>query len=160
MQVLNLPKTDLKLQRKGNRLTVFDILRRKSVTLTPEEWVRQHFIHFLINQKGYNPSCMANEVSLSLNNTQKRCDTVVYDSQARPIMIVEYKAPHIPISQNVFSQICRYNIKMRVRWLIVSNGIQHYCCKIDYENESYTFLPDIPSWEELTVESLEPTTNL
>ena len=70
MQVLNLPKTDLKLQRKGNRLTVFDILRRKSVTLTPEEWVRQHFIHFLIDRKGYNPSCMANEVSLCLNNTQ------------------------------------------------------------------------------------------
>ena len=95
MEVLNLPKTDLKLQRNGNRLTVFDILRKKMVALTPEEWVRQHFIHFLINQKGYNASCIANEVALNLNNTQKRCDTVVYDSQALPIMIVEYKAPLI-----------------------------------------------------------------
>lgn len=149
MEVLNLPKTDLKLQRKGNRLMVFDILRKKMVTLTPEEWVRQHFIHFLINQKGYNASCIANEVALCLNNTQKRCDTVVYDTQARPIMIVEYKAPHIAISQRVFSQISRYNIKMRVQWLIVSNGIHHYCCRINYENETYEFLSDIPSWEEV-----------
>ena len=149
MEVLNLQKTDLKLQRKGNRLMVFDILRKKMVTLTPEEWVRQHFIHFLINQKGYNASCIANEVSLCLNNTQKRCDTVVYDTNACPIMIVEYKSPHIPITQKVFNQISRYNIKMHVRWLVVSNGIQHYCCRINYENETYEFLPDIPSQETL-----------
>lgn len=128
---------------------VFDVLRKKMVTLTPEEWVRQHFVHFLINQKGYNASCIANEVSLSLNNTQKRCDTVVYDAQASPVMIVEYKAPHIHVSQTVFNQICRYNMKMRVRWLVVSNGMQHYCCRINYEEETYEFLPDIPSWEEL-----------
>jgi len=149
MEVLNLPKTDLKLQRKGNRITVFDILRKKYVVLTPEEWVRQHFIHFLIGQKGYNASCIANEVALNLNNTQKRCDTVVYDAQARPVMIVEYKAPHIPINQRVFSQISRYNMKMRVRWLVVSNGMQHYCCKVNYEDETYEFLSDIPSWNEL-----------
>jgi hypothetical protein len=149
MEALNLPKTDLKLQRKEDRVTVFDILRKKFVVLTPEEWVRQHFIHFLINQKGYNSSCIANEVALCLNNTQKRCDTVVYDTQARPIMIVEYKAAHISISQRVFNQISRYNIKMHVPWLIVSNGIQHYCCRVNYENETYEFLPDIPSWQEL-----------
>ena len=149
MEPLNLPKSDLKLQRKGNRVTVFDILRKKYVALTPEEWVRQHFIHFLINQKGYNASCIANEVALCLNNTQKRCDTVIYDAQAHPIMIIEYKAPHIPISQKVFSQISRYNIKMRVRWLVVSNGMQHYCCRINYEEDSCEFMSDIPSWETL-----------
>ena len=149
MEALNLPKSDLKLQRKGNRVTVFDILRKKYVALTPEEWVRQHFINFLIHQKGYNASCIANEVALCLNNTQKRCDTVIYDAQAHPIMIIEYKAPHIPISQKVFSQISRYNIKMRVRWLIVSNGMQHYCCRINYEENSCEFIPDIPSWETL-----------
>ena len=149
MEALNLPKTDLKLQRNGNKVTVFDILRKKYVVLTPEEWVRQHFIHFLINHKGYNASCIANEVTLNLNNTQKRCDTVVYDAQAHPIMIIEYKAAHIPITQLVFNQISRYNIKMKVRWLIVSNGMQHYCCKVNYENETYEFLPDIPSWQEL-----------
>ncbi|MBO6125245.1 MAG: type I restriction enzyme HsdR N-terminal domain-containing protein [Bacteroidaceae bacterium] len=149
MEVLNLPKTDLKLQRKGNRLMVFDIIRKKMITLTPEEWVRQHFIHFLINQKGYNASCIANEVALNLNNTQKRCDTVVYDSHALPIMIVEYKASHIPIDQKVFNQISRYNIKMHVRWLVVSNGMQHYCCRINYEDGTYEFMPDIPSWQDL-----------
>ena len=149
MEALNLPKTDFKLQRKGNKVTVFDVLRKKHVVLTPEEWVRQHFVHFLIEQKGYNASCIANEVALCLNNTHKRCDTVVYDNQAHPIMIVEYKASHIPISQSVFNQISRYNIKMRVRWLVVSNGMQHYCCKINYEDETYEFVPDIPSWEVL-----------
>ena len=130
---------------------VFDILRRKFVVLTPEEWVRQHFIHFLIQQKGYNSACIANEVSLNLNNTRKRCDTVVFDAQACPIMIVEYKAPQIPITQTVFDQISRYNIKMKVRWLIVSNGMQHYCCRINYEGETYEFSPDIPTWQELTL---------
>ena len=128
---------------------VFDILRKKMVTLTPEEWVRQHFIHFLINQKGYNASCIANEVSLCLNNTLKRCDTVVYDTEAHPIMIVEYKSPHISITQKVFNQISRYNMKMHVRWLVVSNGIQHYCCRINYEDGTYEFLPDIPSQDTL-----------
>lgn len=151
METLNLPKTDLKIQRMGNRLMVFDILRRKFVVLTPEEWVRQHFIHFLIQQKGYNSACIANEVSLNLNNTRKRCDTVVFDAQACPIMIVEYKAPQIPITQTVFDQISRYNIKMKVRWLIVSNGMQHYCCRINYEGETYEFSPDIPTWQELTL---------
>lgn len=151
METLNLPKTDLKIQRMGNRLMVFDILRRKFVVLTPEEWVRQHFIHFLIQQKGYNSACIANEVSLNLNNTRKRCDTVVFDAQACPIMIVEYKAPQIPITQTVFDQISRYNMKMKVRWLIVSNGMQHYCCRINYEGETYEFSPDIPTWQELTL---------
>ena len=149
MEVLNLPKTDLKLQRKGNRITVFDILRKKYVVLTPEEWVRQHFIHFLINQKGYNASCIANEVALNLNNTQKRCDSVVYGKQAEPLMIIEYKAPNIDITQQVFEQISRYNIRLRVKWLIVSNGLQHYCCQIDYESGTYQFVEDIPTYNDI-----------
>lgn len=147
MQALNLPKTDLKLVIRDNRTQVYDILRRKYVALTPEEWVRQHFIHFLVSTKGYNAAQMANEVTVELNGMRKRCDSVVYDSSATPVMVIEYKAPHVAITQQVFDQICRYNSQLRVPWLIVSNGLQHYCCRIDYENGSYHFVPDIPTWD-------------
>lgn len=149
MQALNLPKTELKIARKNGAPVIFDVLRRKFVALTPEEWVRQHFVHYLIEHKGYPPACVGNEISLSLNGTQKRCDTVVYDSEAQPLMIVEYKAMHIPITQRVFEQISRYNMQMHVRWLIVSNGLQHYCCLIDYQTGTYQYLPDIPDWASL-----------
>ena len=92
---------------------------------------------------------MANEVALSLNNTKRRCDTIVYDMTATPLVIVEYKAPTVDISQAVFDQIVRYNMVLHAKYLIVSNGINHYCCKIDYSNHSYVFLPEIPSYNEL-----------
>ena len=127
MQELNLPKTDLKIITKDGKLHVFDVLRRKYVALTPEEWVRQQFVHFLIGQKGYPAECIGNEISINLNGTKKRCDTVIYDGNAQPTMIVEYKSPQVEITQQVFEQISRYNIKLRVKWLVVSNGLQHYC---------------------------------
>lgn len=146
MQALNLPKTELKMVRKDGKSMIFDILRRRFVVLTPEEWVRQHFVHFLLEHKGYPAACIGNEISLSLNGTQKRCDSVVYDTDAAPLMIIEYKRPHVSVTQKVFEQISRYNIEMRVRWLVVSNGLQHYCCHIDYETGTYRYLPDIPDW--------------
>ena len=142
MKTLNLPKTEFKIISRGEKLNIFDILRRRYVTLTPEEWVRQHFIHFLIEYMG-------NEISLDLNGTRKRCDSVLYDKEARPIMIIEYKAPHIPITQETFQQISRYNMKLHVPWLIVSNGMEHYCCQVDYKKGEYHFLSDIPQYDAL-----------
>ena len=147
MQSLNLPPAELKLSEHNGQSCVFDILRRRYIRITPEEWVRQHFVHYLIEHKGYPSELLANEVSLSLNSTTKRCDTVLYDQKAQPRMIVEYKAPHIALSQKVFDQISRYNIVLRVPYLIVSNGIQHYCCRVNYEQQTYQFLREIPDYE-------------
>ena len=146
---LNLPSFEAKITEKDGTPYIYDILRKKWLVITPEEWVRQHFIHFLIERKGYPLLRMANEVSLHLNGALRRCDSVLYDLHARPKMIIEYKAPHIKITQKVFTQICSYNLIMRVDYLIVSNGLQHYCCKVDYARRTYTFLKDIPSYEEI-----------
>lgn len=146
MPPLNLPSYPIKIVEKDGKRSVFDIIRRKYVALTPEEWVRQHFTRYLIEEKEFPKELMANEVFLSLNGMAKRCDTVIYNRFLEPLVIVEYKAPHIPITQAVFDQITRYNITMRVDYLIISNGISHYCCKIDYEKQSYAFLKEIPGY--------------
>lgn len=149
MEPLNLPKADLKIAKHGGRTMVYDLLRRKYVTLTPEEWVRQHFVHFLITCKGYPAGLMANEMAITLGATRKRCDSVVYGQHALPLMILEYKAPHVALTQKVFDQIYRYNLRLRVDWLVVSNGLQHYCLRMDYKNGTYHFMPDIPRYGEL-----------
>ena len=146
MQALNLPETELKVTTKDGKQHVFDILRRKYVALTPEEWVRQQFVHYLISHKGYPAECIGNEISLTLGGTKKRCDSVVYGQGAQPVMIVEYKSPQVEITQQVFEQISRYNIKLRVKWFVVSNGLHHYCCQIDYESGTYRFVEDIPPY--------------
>ena len=128
---------------------VFDQLRRKYVALTPEEWVRQHFIHFLIDHKGYPQGLLTNEVQLQIGEKRLRCDTILYDKSLQPRMIIEYKAPSISISQKVFDQITIYNFLLKVDYLIVSNGIQHYCCRMDYDNQRYCFLEDIPDYQSL-----------
>ena len=125
---------------------IFDVIRRRYVILTPEEWVRQHFVHFLTECKGYPSTLMANEVQVALNGTRKRCDTVLNKRGLTAQMIVEYKAPDIAISQSVFNQITRYNMVLKVDYLVVSNGLQHYCCKMNYAENSYFFLPDIPDY--------------
>lgn len=155
MQVLNLPKTELKVITKNGKPHVFDILRRKYVSLTPEEWVRQQFVHYLIIYKGYPAECIGNEVSITLNGTRKRCDSVVYGTSAEPLMILEYKSPGIEITQRVFEQISRYNIKLKVKWLIVSNGMQHFCCSINYESGSCQFVEDIPDY--INIREASPT---
>lgn len=149
MLSLNLPAFDTKIASRDGKNVIFDVIRRRYVALTPEEWVRQHFVHFLIAHKGYPASLMANEVLLNLNGTKKRCDTVLYARDLSARMIVEYKAPHIEITQAVFDQIARYNIVLKVAYLVVSNGLQHYCCCLDYEKQSYTFLQDIPDYGSL-----------
>ncbi|AVM56880.1 hypothetical protein C3V43_03250 [Bacteroides heparinolyticus] len=149
MMVLNLPPFDIKIAVKDGKNTVFDVIRRRYVALTPEEWVRQHFVHFLLEHKGYPQALMANEVQVQLNGTKKRCDTVLYRRDLTARMIVEYKAPDIAITQKVFDQITRYNIVLKVDYLIVTNGLQHYCCRMDYERGSYNFLQDIPDYQSL-----------
>ena len=149
MDTLNLPKTELKVTTRAGKPHVFDFLRRKYVTLTPEEWVRQQLVHFLVDSKGYPAECIGNEVSIRLGSMRKRCDTVVYGREAEPLMIVEYKSPGVEITQQVFDQISRYNIRLRVKWLIVSNGLQHYCCHIDYANGTCRFVEDIPSYTDI-----------
>ena len=149
MLSLNLPPFDVKMQQRNGKNFIFDPLRRKYISLTPEEWVRQHFIHFLTNYKGYPKGLLANEIQLNLNGTKKRCDTVLFNKDLSARMIIEYKAPNIEITQAVFDQVTRYNMVLKVEYLIVSNGIHHYCCHIDYSTMQYTFLPDIPTYSEL-----------
>lgn len=149
MTTLNLPPFDVKLDVRDGKTAIFDVIRRRYVALTPEEWVRQHFVHFLLEHKGYPQALMANEVQVLLNSTKKRCDTVLYRRDLTARMIVEYKAPEVVITQKVFEQITRYNMALKVDYLMVSNGLQHYCCRMDYEHGSYTFLPDIPDYQSL-----------
>lgn len=149
MMALNLPPFDAKVAVKDGKRVIFDVVRRRYVALTPEEWVRQHFVHYLLKHKGYPQSLLANEVQVQLNGTKKRCDTVLYRRDLTARMIVEYKAPEVVITQKVFDQITRYNMVLHVDYLIVSNGLQHYCCRMDYENNSYSFLKEIPEYGEL-----------
>ena len=149
MLELNLPPFEKKITKKDDKPFILDPIRRQYVALTPEEWVRQHFVHFLTGHKGYPWSLMANEVQLKLNSMSRRCDTVVYDRSLHPRVIIEYKAPTVNITQKVFEQICRYNMVLQVDYLIVSNGLAHYCCRIDYSTRSYSFLEEIPSYENL-----------
>ena len=146
---LNLPPYDVRLKDENVRQQIFDVLRRRYVTLTPEEWVRQHFVHFLLEQKGYPKGLLCNEIELKIGEKKLRCDTVLYNREMTPRMIIEYKAPHIPLTQRVFDQITVYNMLLHVDYLIVSNGMQHYCCKMDYEKRRYAFLKDIPPYTEL-----------
>lgn len=131
------------------RPLVLDVLRRKYVSLTPEEWVRQHFVHFLMEHKGYPMALMANEVALKIGNKPLRADSVLYGRDLRPRMIVEYKAPSVAITQQVFDQVMAYNLLLHVDYLVVSNGLQHYCCKVDYVSGSCSFLQDIPMYTDL-----------
>ena len=127
-------------------MLIFDNLRKKYLVLTPEEWVRQHFVNYLINDKHYPASLIALEKQLVINNRKKRTDILIFNKKGTPEIIVECKAPSIKITQDTFDQIARYNLKLNANYLIVTNGLQHFYCKMDFENETYIFLKDIPSY--------------
>ena len=146
---LNLPEHTFKIKQTSNGMVIFDVLRARYVALTPEEWVRQNFVAFLIHHKGFKPALMANEMTLELNGNRRRCDTLVADRQGSPLVIVEYKAPDVTVTQAVFDQIVRYNMSLHAEYLVVSNGMNHYCCKIDYVNNTYHFIPQIPDYHKL-----------
>jgi hypothetical protein len=147
---LNLPAYAVKIKNGEKFRLIWDCLRRKYVALTPEEWVRQHFVNYLIAEKSYPVALVTNEKQITLNNRLRRCDTIVYDRLLSPVMIVEYKSPEVCITQEVFDQIVRYNMALKVNYLVVSNGLQHYCCRMDYGNRSYQYMEEIPKYDELT----------
>lgn len=155
MKIIGLPKLNLpaiapeRISVGAERAEIFDPLRRKWVALTPEEWVRQHFVDWLIVERHHSPHRIANEFGLKVNNLSRRCDTVIFDRRCRPAIVVEYKAPHIPITQKVFDQIARYNMSLLARYIIVSNGMEHFCCEIDFATKNYRFLKEIPSGEDI-----------
>ena len=146
---LNLPTYEIKIAQRGNKQQIFDFLRRKYVALTPEEWVRQHFVHYLVEHKGYPAGLMGNEIELSIGEKRLRCDTILYNKVAEPRMIIEYKSPKIKLQQKTFDQISVYNLLLKVDYLIVSNGLQHICCRMDYNNQKYCLLEDIPDYQNL-----------
>jgi len=148
--MLNLPQFKLKTRISGNgKHEVFDRIRRKYVALTPEENVRQHFLTMLIENKSYPASLIAVEKSLVVNNMQKRFDAVAFNSQGKPLVLIEFKSPKVKITQTVFEQISVYNFKLKVNYLIVSNGLSHYCCKLNFENGEILFLKDIPEFADI-----------
>jgi hypothetical protein len=146
MQSLNLPTYKFKIKSNENNYLIFDIVRKKYVVLTPEEWVRQHLIHFLIEEKNYPLSLIGVEKKLTINNLTKRTDILVFNTLGKPEIIVECKAPSVKITQGTFDQIARYNLKLLANYLIVSNGLDHYFCQLDTKNETYLFLENIPNY--------------
>ena len=152
MLTLNLPSYETKITGHDGKMQIYDTLRRCYVALTSEEWVRQHFVHYLLEHKGYPATLMGNEVAITLNGTKRRCDTVVYDRALRPRVIIEYKAPEVKITKEVFAQISRYNLTLKVDYLIISNGLKHYCCKMDYSGNTFIFMNEIPEYEAIIAE--------
>ncbi|MDG1171390.1 MAG: type I restriction enzyme HsdR N-terminal domain-containing protein [Polaribacter sp.] len=147
MQTLNLPTYNFKLKNSQNKTLIFDKLRKKYVVLTPEEWVRQHFVHFLIDQKKYPETLIAIEKQLTINNLKKRTDILIFNSDGKPEVIIECKAPSIKISQKTFDQIARYNLQLKAEFLIVTNGLTHFYCKMDFKNKTYIFLKNLPDYK-------------
>ena len=144
MPQLNLPNVALKIKSVDDTTQVFDEVRKKYFVLTPEEWVRQHFIHYLNKEKNYPLGLMGVEKMVKYNSQSTRADIVLYNNEGKQSMIVECKAPSVKITQEAFNQIAKYNFQLRVKYLVVTNGMQHYCCKMDYENNKITFLKEVP----------------
>lgn len=146
---LNLPFFEAKISEQDGKRTIWDPIRKTWTALTPEEQVRQAFVSYLINYKGVPLSHIANEQTIDLNGMKRRCDSVVYNRAGNPAVIVEYKSPAVTITQKVFDQISRYNIVLRVDYLMVSNGLKHYCVRMNYDAGTYSFLTDIPDYSQL-----------
>jgi hypothetical protein len=147
--LLNLPAYSFRIKEKGGKKFIFDNFRRKWVAFTPEEWVRQNFIRYLIEEKHYPVSLISIEHTIRMNQLNFRSDAVIFSRTGEPLVIIECKAPEVKISQHAFDQIIRYNFELKVKYLIVSNGINHYCCKIDDNMLTYTFLIEIPDYNDL-----------
>ncbi|WP_270087764.1 type I restriction enzyme HsdR N-terminal domain-containing protein [Sphingobacterium sp. SYP-B4668] len=144
---LNLPPYPAKLTKENETVFIFDELRKKRLVLTPEEWVRQHWIHYLHQQKKYPKSLMKTEGSLKLNTLQKRSDLLIYNSLGKKIILAEFKAPNVKITQAVFEQIANYNTIHQIPLLLVSNGLEHFYCKISFDSHSYEFLKELPDYD-------------
>jgi len=149
MHKLNLPEYPYKLRTSDEKIQIFDIWRKKYIALTPEEWVRQHFLHFLTDHKNFPESLISVESGLKVATRNKRTDALVYNKQGKPILLIECKAPEVKITQDVFDQIIRYNMTLKVNYLMVTNGLTHFCCRLDFKNNSWQFLKEIPDFNTL-----------
>lgn len=148
MQVLNLPEYSFKIKQDGKRVQIFDPFRKKYLVLSPEEWVRQHLLQFLVQDRRFPASRISIETGLKYNQLTKRADILVHDAYGKPHLLVECKAPAVKITQDAFDQIARYNMVFKVKYLVVSNGIHHFCCEMDYKTNTYTYLKEIPVFEQ------------
>lgn len=146
MDRLNLPDYAFRIFTRDDQTYIFDTFRKKNVILTPEEWVRQNFLQYLLKEKNYPESLISVEMGFRLNKLIKRGDIVVFNRQGNPLLLVECKAPSVKISQKAFNQIARYNMAMKVKFLIVTNGLKHYCCKLDFKTKSFYYLTEIPDY--------------
>ena len=146
MQKLNFPNYNFRFKNNENKVSIFDEIRKKFIILTPEEWVRQHVVQFLMVEKKYPKSLINVEKVLKINDLRKRYDVVVFNPDGSIFILVECKAPEIKISQNTFDQIARYNLTLKATYLMVTNGLNHYFCQMDFENEKYHFLQDLPEY--------------
>lgn len=149
MKKLNLPFYKFTLKEENKKTKIFDFIRKKYLVLTPEEWVRQNFLKFLVEERNFPKNLIAVEKGLKLNGLQKRVDILIYSKKGVPLIMVECKAPEVRIDQKVFDQIGRYNITFKLPYLIVTNGLEHYCCSVDFKEKSFAFLKEIPNYENL-----------
>jgi hypothetical protein len=147
MQNLNFPSYSFRLKNSENKVSIFDDIRKKFIVLTPEEWVRQHVIQYLIQEKKYPKSYLSVEKLIKVNNINKRYDIVVYHPNGELFLLIECKAPEVRINQDTFDQIARYNLKLNAKYLMVTNGLNHYFCLIDFEKEAYVFLSELPDFK-------------
>ncbi|MFZ4725455.1 MAG: type I restriction enzyme HsdR N-terminal domain-containing protein [Paludibacter sp.] len=155
MLQLNLPTYTFRIKKQNDKTVIFDSQRKRFVSLTPEEWVRQNFIRFLIQEKGYPAAYIAIEKQLNYNGMKKRCDAILYNEDAQPVLIIELKSPNIAISQATFDQVAVYNAKLKVDFFMISNGIEHYCCRVNLENAKYEFFSEIPDFLSINFQKSE-----
>jgi predicted type IV restriction endonuclease len=146
MQNLNFPNYSFRFKNSENKVAIFDEIRKKFVVLTPEEWVRQHVVQYLLLEKKYPKSLINVEKLVKVNGLNKRYDIVVFQPNGEIFLLIECKAPEVPISQQTFDQIARYNLKLNAQYLMVTNGLNHYFCQMDFENEKYVFLKEAPDY--------------
>ncbi len=146
MLQLNLPEYSFRIKKQNEKLLIFDSQRKRYVKLTPEEWVRQRFIRFLIEEKSYPAAYLVIEKQLNMNGMKKRCDAILYNVNVEPILIIELKAPNVLISQATFDQVAVYNAKLKVDFFMISNGIEHFCCRVNTENARYEYFSEIPDY--------------
>jgi hypothetical protein len=149
MHELNLPHHPFRIKNENGQHFIFDEIRKKFLVLTPEEWVRQHFVMYLHNEKSFPLSLMSLEKGLKLNNMPRRSDIVAFASDGAPRVLVECKAPKIKITQDTFDQAARYNMELKVPFMVVTNGLDHYCCVINHKEKSYSFLKEIPNYKDV-----------
>jgi hypothetical protein len=146
MQKLNFPKFKFRFKNSENKVAIFDEIRKKFIILTPEEWVRQNVTQYLVQEKKYPKSYISVEKLIKINDLNKRYDLVIFQPNGELFLLVECKAPEVKISQKTFDQIARYNLTLKAKYLMVTNGLNHYFCEMDFENEKYVFLEKLPDF--------------